>query len=354
MLLNPPSFSPATVRWCTIVLAAGGAWVFHAAGFILPFLFGPMTICLIAGLVGVPVRDFTVMSQGARSVIGLTVGASITPALLLHIPQMAFSLILVLIYTVIMGTLGVLFFWRVCRFDPITSYYAAIPGGLQDMVFFGIEAGGNPRILSLIHATRILLLVTLTTLVLTQVYEVELGRAIGTPVETMTAQELALMTVTAIGGWQLAQRTGLFGAPILGPLILAGLLSLSGLLNARPPAEAIMCVQFFVGIGIGVYYAGLTLRELRLVVTVGVVYSLILTVLAAIFSLSAVTWAGVSSLEAFLAFVPGGQAEMTVLAIVTRADVGVVVAHHLTRVVLVITCAPLIIALLMRYGAKFK
>ena len=42
----------------------------------------------------------------------------------------------------------------------------------------------------------------------------------------------------------------------------------------------------------------------------------------------------------FLAFAPGGQAEMTVLAIVAGADLGFVIAHHLVRVVLVITGAP--------------
>ena len=46
--------------------------------------------------------------------------------------------------------------------------------------------------------------------------------------------------------------------------------------------------------------------------------------------------------EAFLAFAPGGQAEMTVLAIVTGADLGFVIAHHLTRIVLVIAGAPLV------------
>ena len=50
-----------------------------------------------------------------------------------------------------------------------------------------------------------------------------------------------------------------------------------------------------------------------------------------------------------MAFAPGGQAEMTVLAIVSGADLGFVIAHHLTRIVLVITAAPLVARLL-----KFK
>jgi uncharacterized membrane protein AbrB (regulator of aidB expression) len=52
--------------------------------------------------------------------------------------------------------------------------------------------------------------------------------------------------------------------------------------------------------------------------------------------------------EAFLAFAPGGQAEMTVLAIVAGAELGFVVVHHLARIVLVILGAPLVLGLLRR------
>jgi uncharacterized protein len=56
-----------------------------------------------------------------------------------------------------------------------------------------------------------------------------------------------------------------------------------------------------------------------------------------------VTMAGLAApVEAFLAFAPGGQAEMTVLAIVVGADLGFVVVHHLARIVLVITGAPIV------------
>jgi len=56
-----------------------------------------------------------------------------------------------------------------------------------------------------------------------------------------------------------------------------------------------------------------------------------------------VTWIGAAPpLEAFLAFAPGGQAEMTVLSIVTGAELGFVIAHHLLRIVLVILGAPIV------------
>ncbi len=54
-------------------------------------------------------------------------------------------------------------FERVCGFDRVTAWYAAMPGGLQDMVIFGEEAGGDPRALSLIHATRVLIVMSVGT-----------------------------------------------------------------------------------------------------------------------------------------------------------------------------------------------
>lgn len=45
-----------------------------------------------------------------------------------------------------------------------------MPGGFQDMVLFGEEAGANMRSLSLIHATRLLVIVVLVPVALQAVF----------------------------------------------------------------------------------------------------------------------------------------------------------------------------------------
>ena len=45
-------------------------------------------------------------------------------------------------------------------------------------------------------------------------------------------------------------------------------------------------------------------------------------------------------MEALLAFSPGGQAELTVLALIVGADAAYVVAHHMLRIFVVILGAP--------------
>lgn len=149
------------------------------------------------------------------------------------------------------------------------------------------------------------------------------------------------MAAAALIGWKGGERIGLFGASILGPMFVTALLSLTGFITHRPPAEAIVGAQFLIGVGIGVGYVGVTLSELKRDVLSGVAFVLMLAVLALVFTEIVVLTGLAPPLDAFLAFAPGGQAEMTLLAIIVGADLGFVIIHHLTRILLVITCAPL-------------
>ncbi|WGW04134.1 AbrB family transcriptional regulator [Tropicibacter oceani] len=335
-------------RAFTFVLAAAGAGLFWGLDLPLPVLFGPMAFCLAGALLHAPLKGFGQVSVAARTILGVAVGASITPAVVAELPRMALSVALIPVFIGLIALVGVPFFRRVWGFDAPTAYYAAMPGGLQDMVIFGTEAGGNPRALSLVHATRVLIIVTLAPFILTHFYGAPLDNPIGAPAADLPLHELALMVVAAIVGWKGAERLGLFGASILGPLILTAVLSLTGMLHFRPPAEAILVAQFFIGCGIGVHFLGVTWGELTRVVAAGVTYVLVLALLAAAFA-GVVTTLGLGQqVPAFLAFAPGGQAEMTVLAIVTGADLGFVVTHHLARIVLVIVGAPLVAGIIAR------
>ena len=60
------------------------------------------------------------------------------------------------------------------------------------------------------------------------------------------------------------------------------------------------------------------------------------------------TFALANGVEALLAFAPGGQAALTVLALVVGADVAFVVAHHVVRLFIVILGAPLVIKFFQR------
>ncbi len=331
-----------TRRLLTAVCGIVGTACFWQLGLPLPFLFGPLAASLLVALCGGRPANFGVLSVFARTIVGVAVGASITPQLILDLPEIAKSVALIPLYLCVIGVIGYVYFRKVIKLDPATAYFAAMPGGLIDMIIFGQEAGGNARVLSLIHATRVLVIVSIAPFLLVWLYGAQLTHPIGSPAMELPWDELVLMLIAALGGWKIAERVRLFGASILGPLIAAAAMSLSGLLQSRPPAEAILFCQFLIGTGIGVYYIGVTLRELRNVVSAATAYVLLLALVAAIFSGIASVSGIADPMEAFLAFVPAGQAEIAILTIVAGADLGFVVAHHLTRIILIILGAPLV------------
>ncbi len=331
------------LRFRTIILALFGVLIFWILNLPLPFLFGPLFMCLALAIIGVQLKGIGRISIAARTILGVAIGASITPALVQTLPSLITSILLVPLFLAIAGLIGLPWFQRVWGMNFATAYYSAMPGGLQDMVIFGEEAGGDVRALTLIHSTRVLFIVTMTPFVLTYFYGATLDNPLGQDLTDTPFIELMIMFAAAIGGWLGGARIGLFGASILGPMIVATALSLAGIIHFRPPKEAILIAQFLIGTGLGVQFVGITIRELRNFVFAGIGYVALLWLVAAAFIFWLVPVGPHSATDAMLAFSPGGQAEMTVLAIIVGADLGFVIAHHITRIVCVIIGAPLFV-----------
>jgi len=205
----------------THAIGLSGAVTFLALHLPLPWLFGPMCFCLIAALCGVRLVTIKRLSDGMRTILGVAVGATVTTAFLATLPAMIGTLVLVPLMVGVIGILGVWYFQRLAGYDFPTAYYASMPGGLQDMIAFGEEAGGNVRAISLIHATRVLVIVVTLPLVLTLVWGADLDRPPGAMAVTKPLDQIAILIVCALVGWWAAKRDGMFGATILGPLILA-------------------------------------------------------------------------------------------------------------------------------------
>ncbi|TFL19989.1 AbrB family transcriptional regulator [Jannaschia formosa] len=326
----------------TFAICALGVVAFRLLSLPLPFLLGPLLACLLAALGGVRLAAYTPLTDLMRTILGVAVGASITPALMGELPSMALSLLLSPLFLLAAAAAGYPYLRRTCGFDRATAFYAAMPGGLQDMLLFGEQAGGDPRALSLLHATRVLLIVVIVPMLLTLIWSIDLTETPGAPVSAFTPAELLILAAAGLVGWKAAAWLGLFGASILGPMILTAALSLGGVVTQRPPAEAIQAAQFFIGMVVGVKYSGITFAEVRRFLTAGLGHAVILTSIAALFAETVVLFGLAPQIDAILSFSPGGQAEMALMALVAGADVAYVILHHVTRIVLVITCAPFV------------
>ena len=322
-------------------VAVAGVGIFKLLHLPLPFLMGPIFACLIASLLGIPMRGIKPVNEAMRSILGVAVGSTFSVSLLVSMGAMWPTLLMVPVMIAAIGAVGVPYFQRLWGFDFPTSYYSAMPGGLQDMLIFGEEAGGDVRALSLIHATRVLVIVVALPFLLKWAWDADLSNPPGAPAASLAWSQMALMVFCGLAGWQVAKRLGLFGASILGPLLLAAAFALAGLLQHRPPAEAIWAAQFFIGMGVGTKYAGISWYEIRRDVTAALGFCLILLVMTVIFAETIHLFHLAPAMETILAFAPGGQAEMAVLALIVGADLAFVVAHHVLRIFLVILGAPL-------------
>ncbi len=333
--------STILLRLKTIIIALLGVAVFVIFDLPLPFLFGPMFGCLLASLLGVQLKDFKIISVSSRTILGVAIGAMITPSFFISLPSIATSIAIIPLFLSMVAIIGIPLFYKFFKLDATTAYYATMPGGLQDMVILGVEAGADPRALSLIHATRVFCVITIAPFVLLYFFDLTLDNPIGLPAVEIPFKELLLMLIAAISGWWIAKKIGLWGASILGPMIFTACLSLSDLIHFRPPNEVILVAQFFIGIGVGVHFVGITRFELQRFVLAGITYVFLLAALSLL-----ITWfvshMGIAKpAEIFLAFAPGGQAEMSILAIASGVDIGFVISHHITRLVLVILGAPI-------------
>ena len=327
-------------------IGVSGAVAFILLGFPLPWLFGPLTACLFAALMGTELVSNKLLSDSMRTILGVAAGASVTPVFFQILPSMVTTLCIVPALTIMIGVLGVLYFTRLAGYDFHTAYYASMPGGLQDMIVFGEEVGANVRALSLVHATRVLVILVTLPIILTYYWDVSLANPPGVRMVNFDLLQIIILAICALAGWRIAKWIGVFGAAILGPLIFAAVAALSGILTTRPPAEAIWAAQYFIALGIGSKYVGITASEVKRDIVSGLGFCMILGILTAGTISAALFFNLAPAVESILALTPGGQAELIVLAIIVGADMSFVVAHHLIRVFFVIIGAPIVAAII--------
>ena len=325
----------------THIICLLGAAIFLWLELPLPWLFGPLFSCLLAALIGINLYSIKILSDAMRTILGVAVGATVTLSFLLALPGFWNTLIFIPITVILSGIIGVWYFQKLCGYDFPTAYYSSMPGGLQDMLVFGEEAGGNVRAMSLIHATRVLVIIIALPILLTFIWGISLDKPPGDPIRNFEIEQLIILGICGIAGWKIASFLGMFGASILGPLILTAIASITGILHTRPPVEAIWAAQYFIALGIGVKYVGVTAQEIRKDILAGLGFCIFLLVITLSIVSLVINYNLAPAVDAMLSMAPGGQAELVVMALIVGADLGFVVAHHLFRIFIVILGAPI-------------
>jgi membrane AbrB-like protein len=328
----------------SVAIALTGAAVFLYFKGPLPIFLGALTFCITASILRLPLKRPLSLSIPSRIVLGLAVGSAFTPALLGRASELAITLSLIIPFSMFITAAGYLFYRHVARFDGATAFFGSVPGGLTDMVTMSEDAGANQRAVTLISASRMVLIVFFVPLYMAFYSGVEVGGALVNTIHIweMHPLNIALLVVLGFVGWVVARALGLAGAAIVGPMILSGLVHVSGLTDVKVPTEALWVAQLALGILLGAQFRELTLREFTGSVVWGFAFSAIVLIVSVFLAMGLSAWTGADKFAVLMAYAPGGQSELNLLAITLNLDVAFIALHHLVRVAAVIIGAQIV------------
>ena len=151
-------------RWARFALAltigALGGLLANWLDVPLAWMIGAMVATTLAASLGVPLDMPRPLRHVMVAVLGVMLGSGFTPEILPQLSEWGVSLVALVIYSAVAGALGMVYFQRCAGYDRTTAFFSAMPGGLSEMILVGGAMGGDARIISLTHASRILLVVT--------------------------------------------------------------------------------------------------------------------------------------------------------------------------------------------------
>jgi len=227
-------FVPFTVA---LVLGTAGGAVFSWLGLPLPWMLGAMSAVTVAAIGGVDVAMPRWLRSTCITVLGVMLGASFTPAVVARMGEWIVTLMALLAWAAVNGGVGWWYFRRYARFDAVTSFFAASPGGLNEMTLVGGQMGGDERTISLVHATRVF--ITVFTIPIWYRLHDGLGSTTsGRAFVGLFAVDLAdyaVLGACAVVGALGATRIGLPAAAVVGPMLLSAAVHLAGITSSSPP-----------------------------------------------------------------------------------------------------------------------
>lgn len=315
----------------TLCIGLLGALIFQLLHIPMPWLLGAIAAVLCVQL-------FTKMNLQWHKyfrnigliVAGYSIGFAFTKEALQDIQQFLSSIIVLnLIFIVLFFAISYLVATRT-ELDYSTALTCCVPGGMTQIVAFAEEQGNmNMAVITFYQVLRVLLIVGFVPLIITGT-----GENIVAVDGTFSWRLLALLVICTLAGW-LAEKVRIPTGYMLGPVFLLMGLNIAGVEVPKMPLSYLHIAQLLIGI-----YIGLLLKKEDLHLSKKHVFYAFLS--AGLFIGSAYVLSFVMKhlydldfRTGFLSIVPGGLDQMGIIAASVHANVTVVTAFQLFRVLIV-------------------
>ena len=311
----------------------------------LPWLLGAIfSISILIRFEKIPLQAPKSFGVPSRILIGLAIGSAFTPEILGYFSSYIYSLLLVIPFTIFVIYFGTLYYHKLLKYDLKTSYLGSMPGGVIEMVIIGQELKANTVKITLMQSTRLFFVVVSLPFIIQYLFKLDISgnQLLTTPLQDINLFEFVYLYIFGIFFAIFFKKLKITAAFLIGPMIISIVLYSSGLISVAIPDELLKFIQVVFGTIIGFTFKNISFTEIlkTLLATLG--HFVILALLCAIFILIIYNFLDFKALDILLAFGPGGQTEINLIALLVGANLPYITLHHIVRLFIVMNIAPII------------
>ena len=318
----------------TLTVALLGAFLFDFLHIPMPWLLGPLFFILFARLVTpLPIQWPKHMKDIGLVLAGYSIGVAFQLDAFANMgrffPLMIGSNVFYIILFVVMSR------WiaRRTKVDQLAALTSTVPGGMSQIVAYAAEKGSqHMTMITFYQVLRVLCILSIVPLIVT-------SQSTTPPINTATyTPTLFMLLLASYGAGYLAQRVHIPTGYMLGPVILIIAVQLLPITIAVPhlPASALHIAQLFIGMFIGMLLKREDLHLSKKVIFYAFVSAGIYIASAYGLAILVADWYDIQFKTAFLSIMPGGLDQMSLIAASVHADVTLVTAFQLFRVLVVV------------------
>jgi uncharacterized protein len=314
----------------TVVLAATGGGLFHALDVPAGWLTGAMIAVAAGAMARVPLHMPAPAANGALVLLGMSMGAGVTPDTLRQAAAWPLS-ILVLAVSVV-ASIAVCSFWfeRIHGWDRATARFAAIPGALPAVLAMAVGTSADLPRVALAQSLRLVTLVAVMPPLLRWLAVPSTGTttSIGTP-GNLSGFLLLLGASAATAG--LMYRMRFPGGVLLGAMMASAVLHGTGMIQGLLPPDLLAAGFTAIGAVIGSRFRGVKLSALLAILRPSLESVVLALVISGMCAGIASALLDLPMGQIWLAYTPGGIEAMSIVAFALGFDVAFVGMHHVVR-----------------------
>jgi uncharacterized protein len=325
----------------TLVVAALGGVTLGLTGMPAGWLSGAILTSAAAALAGRPLLMPQLLTRAIYVLIGISLGAVVTPATLNGMASYPASIAVLIVAMLVVSVGGTVYLTTVHRWPMLSSYLASSPGGMSQVLVVAAELDADLRAIAIVQTMRVVIIAVGLPAGLSLLgvagHAVRPGNG---PFNLALADELAILVAASVIGAVVAFRIRFPGGLLFGAMFTSAALHGTGTIHAVVPPWVANTAMVALGGVIGARFANTPPRLLANYLAAGIGSFLVAVAIAAVFAALLLNFLPLSIPEVMVAYAPGSVDAMMLLALALHVDPVYVGAHHVMRIVLVSLLMP--------------